>query len=125
MKKWCVVMMSACAVALVLGCESKKETPATPDAGATATAPVVDAGGVNEADASTGATAPLDMAPDEGALDQPLKLELDRNLFPATKSGVMPNIDFQGGGESLKLEMNGGLGVGSGSAPQDSKNDEP
>lgn len=110
-KKWCLVVALG---VVMMGCEPKKEggQVSAPDAGATATAPKVDAGVV---DAGAGAAVVEDV--DAGdASEQPLKLELDRNLFPATKSGVLPNLRMNSD-EPLKLQMRG-LGSGSNSNVQ-------
>lgn len=111
MRKVMGVMLVMC----VMGCESKNKV-VEQDAGASMT---VDAGQEQVPDVGAAAE---DMAVDMVLGDRPLKLELDRNLFPATKSGVMPNIRFDGGGDGgLKLQVGQGKGGGLKIEQQDDK----
>ena len=116
--KQCVMICGVVSLAW-MGCEPKKETSPSStkeDTGATATAPAVDAGSmVGEADKGGSVAEAQDMEVDAGAgSEQPLKLELDRNLFSPSKSGVMPNLRFDDGDKPLHLQ----LGAGKGSAPK-------
>ena len=103
------LMMLLCGV---WACEEKKATTEEP----TATTPEetkeeMQQGEVKQADGEAvpdmSSTRGEDMAGEDQGSGQRLKLQLDTNLLPATKSGPMPNFKFNnGGGGKLKLNLN-------------------